>query len=596
MMIGFDVGLAFLALALVGVNALGSLFAVVALIMAGMARRAGRSGLARAGRWLASVGLLLGFGSLAALLAVVGHRWLLSGWGAAQALALVVGVVAALLARRTTAHLSLPGVSAAARARWSERRGRRRALALAGGGVVYGAVALGLWILPLSRAIPEVRSPSPPIRALLYADASRVADVGQGVYLAHRADGLVSVVHAARRAVVATLPVEAPDALTVSPDGARLYVAGAQGIVVVDTATLRVVDALRSTASALAVSPDGARLYAVRESGGSDATLTVIDLARGTVGPAMPIRGLVSGIVVSPDGLRLYVAHRFYSGLVSVVDVVANRVVDEWRLEDGATALAVTRDGARLLVPNGGSGSGRLTVLDPTTGTQRAQIPLTGGDPAGVAVAVDGRQAFVSSFQAQSVAVIDAAEGRLARTVAVSSYPTQLVTGWDGASVWVAHNDADTVSAIDTASLAVSMLGVGARVTRIAAVPTPPDYAAVERIRAAYAALSSATRRLRTLCALGFVVALAVGVASGLWRRQGSFVLAVAMALLGGLAWGALALYVRTTAAVDVGRVYGEHRWPLEPWWTVLAVLSGVATVLLVATSLRAFDRRGARL
>ena len=156
----------------------------------------------------------------------------------------------------------------------------------------------------------------------------------------------------------------------------------------------------------LAVSLDGERLYAVRDAGGGDAELVVIDPLAAGIGPTMPIRGLVTGLVPSPDGLRLYVAHRFYSGLVSIVDLGARRVTDELPLKDGATALTITHDGTCLVVPNGGSYSGRLTLLDAMTKRPRTDVELPGADVGGVAITADGERAFVASFQTGSVAMV----------------------------------------------------------------------------------------------------------------------------------------------------------------------------------------------
>ena len=106
-------------------------------------------------------------------------------------------------------------------------------------------------------------------------------------YIANRGDGTVSIVKADSYEVVSTLAVaDSPVAVTVSPDGKRLYVVSSQ--------------------------PEG--------------KLSVIDLEANSVIAILDIGLEPSAAVVHPDGSRVYIANAG-SNEISVVDTTALTVL-----------------------------------------------------------------------------------------------------------------------------------------------------------------------------------------------------------------------------------------------------------------------------
>ncbi|MCW3038868.1 MAG: hypothetical protein JWM31_773, partial [Solirubrobacterales bacterium] len=196
-----------------------------------------------------------------------------------------------------------------------------------------------------------------------------------------------------------------------TPDGRRLYVAGAAGAVAafaVDPA-----GALSAIAGSpfattvtssrgIAVTPDGRFLYVGDEGGGNGA---VSIFAIGTGGALSlvaepPFPGSTpEGIAVSPDGRTLYVAN-VPAGKVSSFAIGADGKLTATGTPavGGGEGIAVTPNGAFVLSANKATNTitsfraaadGTLTAV----GSQP-----TGAVPATVAVTPDGRFAFVADF------------------------------------------------------------------------------------------------------------------------------------------------------------------------------------------------------
>jgi YVTN family beta-propeller protein len=188
-----------------------------------------------------------------------------------------------------------------------------------------------------------------------------------------------------------------PQAMAMSPDGNRIYVANdLEGTIsVVSTATNAVEETWPAALGgigprALAVSPDGQRLYVARLNG----SLTVVDVASRTQIADLPL-GLRSlyGVAASPDGSRVYAMAPFSDTLAIVgtapFGLIATVNLDlSLRLLRGDT-VSLSPDGrfaylpqvstwsdtcgndpnCGLLSPPAGAASSRVSVLDTTTNT-----------------------------------------------------------------------------------------------------------------------------------------------------------------------------------------------------------------------------------
>ncbi|MER5866190.1 RICIN domain-containing protein [Kitasatospora sp. NPDC002040] len=138
----------------------------------------------------------------------------------------------------------------------------------------------------------------------------------------------------------------------------RLYVAvGSGGVVEIDTTTNTVLRRLKSDTryAGVAVSPDGTRLYAGSSEGAP--TLTVLDLADGSVTATLQLAALEVGVLpdvslaLNEDGTLLYTCHGGYDDTLAVVDTTT-------------LTIAARRSGRVAAVWPGGDGQRVHTVVD----------------------------------------------------------------------------------------------------------------------------------------------------------------------------------------------------------------------------------------
>lgn len=248
--------------------------------------------------------------------------------------------------------------------------------------------------------------------------------------------------------------------ITLSPDGARAYVAnrGSDTISVIDTATSTVTDTVPTGAGPgiVALTPDGTRGYVTLADAG---LVSVLDTATNTFGTDIPVGNGPAAAAVTPDGGRVYVSQQAGDTL-SVIDTATNTVSDVITVGNAPSGVVITPDGARVYVACYGSGA--VSVIDTATNTVSATIPA-GPVPILLAVNPDGSRVYVTNVGNSTVGVIDTALGAVIDTIGVSAQPRFLAVTPDNAHVLVANSLPDTVSVIDTAThTAVENIGVGA--------------------------------------------------------------------------------------------------------------------------------------
>jgi YVTN family beta-propeller protein len=105
--------------------------------------------------------------------------------------------------------------------------------------------------------------------------------------------------------VIATIQISNPYSLTISPDGNRLYAAGTDGILVLDTNSNTILNTIATVAGStgsLAMHPDGHELYVA-----SANLVQAIDTATNAITKTLTISSYDSSMNVHPDGSRLYI-------------------------------------------------------------------------------------------------------------------------------------------------------------------------------------------------------------------------------------------------------------------------------------------------
>jgi YVTN family beta-propeller protein len=155
------------------------------------------------------------------------------------------------------------------------------------------------------------------------------------------------------------LPTD-PRELAFSPSGSTAYVTTSIGLLVINTATLQVVDVIPGLGDPedVAVSPDGRTLYVTNTIQG---VVDVISAATDTVTGTIKVGELPWGLTLSSDGSTLYVADG-NSDAVSVISTNSDTVTATIPDAGGPLSVALTPDGTRLWV--GGLTSGTVSVFD----------------------------------------------------------------------------------------------------------------------------------------------------------------------------------------------------------------------------------------
>jgi YVTN family beta-propeller protein len=258
-------------------------------------------------------------------------------------------------------------------------------------------------------------------------------------------------------------------------------------------------------AAAIATSPDGATLVVLtsgynavfdpatgkRLEAASSEWLFVYDVTTGEARErqVLPVPNAMGGVAFAPGGDVLYVG----GGSDDVLRVFRRDPAGAWaevlpavklghrdaRGRGGlgdtspyAAGVAVSASGARVVVANHGNDS--VTVFDAARGVVEAEVPLfpgggvAGGEYPAHVVVVGEARAFVTCQRDREVVEVDLATRKVARRIQVGGQPVKLVASRDGARLYVANANGDSVSVVDVA---------GGRV--IAELPTAaPDGAA----------------------------------------------------------------------------------------------------------------------
>ena len=180
--------------------------------------------------------------------------------------------------------------------------------------------------------------------------------------------------------------------------------------------------------------------------------VSVIDLASQQVVATVPVGRSPAGVVASSRAGRAFVSNPD-SKTVSVIDMRQQKVVTTLAAGDGPVGLDISDDGRRLYVADWFGA--RLLVFD-ARGSAAAppldSIPV-GRAPAGVAAHTDGATVFVAERDDDSVAVVDTASGRVRARVRVGSHPFALLYDAPRRRLYALNVQSDDICVIDMRDL-----------------------------------------------------------------------------------------------------------------------------------------------
>jgi YVTN family beta-propeller protein len=223
----------------------------------------------------------------------------------------------------------------------------------------------------------------------------------------------------------------------------------ARQVAVVDAQRFRVearIDAGEAP-NRVAVQPDGRYVWVGDDARGGPGGVTVIDAETLKVAARIRTGRGHHEIAFSGDDRRAFVTNRA-DGTVSVIDVARLAKLKDVRTGGVPISIATSPLSGAVHVADGKSG--RITVLDPGTGEPRATIEARPGlGP--MRFSPDGRWGFVVNPAERAVHVVDAADHRLAHTLAVGGEPYQVT--FTRAYAYLRLLDSERVAMVKLSSL-----------------------------------------------------------------------------------------------------------------------------------------------
>lgn len=194
------------------------------------------------------------------------------------------------------------------------------------------------------------------------------------------------------------------------------------------------------------------------------------------VGPTLPGPATPGSVVTSPNGRLVYAADPD-ARAVTVADARDPRARTSIPIPAGTPRyLAVAADGRRAYVSvwDEGRPGGRVVVLDTVTRTVVATVPVR-SRPFAPAASPDGATLWVPDHDAGAVAVVDTARGTVVREVGLGASPHWAAFSPDGSRVYVSLEEPGEVVELDPGDdREVSRVPTGAAPYALAVHPTRP--------------------------------------------------------------------------------------------------------------------------
>jgi YVTN family beta-propeller protein len=315
------------------------------------------------------------------------------------------------------------------------------------------------------------------------------------VYVTTEQSGDLTVINGDTQAVMATAPLgKRPRGIQVSPDGKSLYVAlsgsppagpgvdpktlpppdrNADGIGEVDADTYKLKRIIHAGADPeqLAVSADGTRLYVANE---DIETLSVVDVATGTVIAAVKVGEEPEGVTIRPDGKVVYVTSEG-DGAVFAIDTQTNKLIKRIPVGPRPRSIGFLPDGSRGYVSL--ENQGAIAVFDAKQQKFLRLINLEGqgntpkARPMGITVSPDGATVYVTTGSFGHLFYVDPATNKQRTSFEVGQRPWGIALMPGGKIAYTANGPSNDVSVVDLdAKQVVKKITVGNRPWGVAIV------------------------------------------------------------------------------------------------------------------------------
>ncbi len=176
-----------------------------------------------------------------------------------------------------------------------------------------------------------------------------------------------------------------------------------------------------------------------------------------TVGQLVDVPGRLLAIEFAQGGKILLVKTTSVLASLDAVTMKLIQKADYPIVKAGGSmhGLAVTKDGASVLISGGRTHLYRATVSGAGKITWGASIDVSGGaknvNPLGIALTADGKHALVALSMTNQLAMVDLAEGKIVSTIAVGVCPYGVALSADGKTAYVSNFGGNAPGADDLA-------------------------------------------------------------------------------------------------------------------------------------------------
>ncbi len=295
--------------------------------------------------------------------------------------------------------------------------------------------------------------------ALLAIAGPARAAVSYTGYIASFFGGTLTPFNTATNGLGATIAVNHPAAVAITPDGSTAWIANyLEGTVTpLDLATGGVGNAVTvgTKPDDIAITPDGAQAYVTNFGSNS---VSVIDLSTKAVTATIAVGWAPDSIAITPDGTKAYSSNSG-AGTVTPITTSNNTAGPAITVGISPDTLAVTPDGSTVWVGNLTSN----TITPISTATDTAGPSLTVNEPSAIGITPDGTKAYVGNWNAGTVtpvtlstdsvgSPIPAGFGSFGIPLAGGVNPYQIAITPDGATAYFGDDNSHTVTPINVAT------------------------------------------------------------------------------------------------------------------------------------------------